>query len=223
MKILKIKLGLLSFLAVLAVSVLLTSCEQDALDIPDVVESNVNELSFDHTKDLEILSENGLSKATITVSCNDVSLLNEIKQGDFKIIPIFEIPAEDLNQSNDDRTSNSSEDTESFAGGISVGLTVNNVELEEGAIGYALDVKETNYSRSFGSWMHWSSKDNVLVKRFFGCVRAEIWVKLSWNTGYAYKLNSNKCKGEDTVYGAAGSDQLQVKVSGSAAHRVHFF
>ena len=43
MNYLKIKLGLFSLLAILAVSVFLTSCEQSTIDIPDVVESGVDE------------------------------------------------------------------------------------------------------------------------------------------------------------------------------------
>ncbi len=222
MKILKLKSILFGLIAVFAVTALLTSCEQDALDIPDTVESDVNELSFKHNRDIEILSENGRSKATITASTNDVSLLNEIKQGDFKIIPIFEQPAEDLNQFTDDGTSNISEDAESFTGGVSMGISVKNVELEEGAIGYSIDVKETISSRSSGSKMFWSSANNVVIERFFGCVRAEIWQKKSWNTGYSYKKNDNKCNRKCTIYCGGSSDQLQVKMSGSAAYRITF-
>ena len=43
MNFLKVKFGLFSLLATLAVSVFLTSCEQSTIDIPDVVESSVDQ------------------------------------------------------------------------------------------------------------------------------------------------------------------------------------
>jgi len=43
MTFLKVKLGIFSLLAIFAVSVFLTSCEQDAIDIPSVVESEVDQ------------------------------------------------------------------------------------------------------------------------------------------------------------------------------------
>ncbi len=213
MKIFKIKLGLLSLLAVLAVSVFLTSCEQDALDIPDVVESEVDALAFTHDKDIEILSENGLSKVTITASANDVSLLDEIKQGDFKIIPVFEQPAEDLNQITDDGTSNISEDAEISDRGIPVAFTVNNVELEEGAIGYTIEVNQTDLSRSSGYAFWYSSKNNVRLNRYRGCIRLEVWRQLYSNSSFQYKLNSNSCSRNTTSYYGGNSHRLKAKVS----------
>lgn len=226
MKILKIKLGLLSLLAVLAVSVFLTSCEQDALDITNAVESGVDELSFNYDKDIEILSENGLSKVTITASANDESLLNEIKQGNFKIIPVFEEPAEDLNQPAYDGTSNVSEDAEISDRGMSVAYTVNNVELEEGAIGYKIEVDQTDLSRIVGSGSsYWTTTGNkVRVDRQLNCVRAEFWKKQYSNSNYSYQWNQNRCDNGSSDYNWGGNSyRVRIKISGGSYYKFSFW
>ncbi len=218
-----LKLGIFSLLAVLAVSVFLTSCEQDTIDLPDVVE-DVNELSFDHDKDLEIFSENGLNKVIITASSNDESLLNEIEQANFNLVPIFEQPAEDLNQSTDDRTSNVSEDAESFTGGTSVGFNVNNVVLEEGAIGYKIEVKGNDYNRASGNRTWYSSRNKVLVKRYGGlCHRAEVWRRLYSSSNYSYKINHNNCSNGSTYYNGGNSYRLKAKISYGSSYNYNIW
>jgi len=207
MNFLKVNLGLFSLLAIFAVSVLFTSCEKD---IPNAVKSDVNELSaLKHSKDLEILSENGLSKATLTVSGNDVSLLNEIKQGDFKIIPIFEQPTETLEQSTNDTNQSISNNTEDTP----VAFEVIEVELEEGAIGYTIEVKKTNFSRATG-FDYWNSyKNNVKIDRKGGCTRLEVWRQLKSSSNFKYVLNSNSCGWNTTRYHGGNSHKLKTKVS----------
>lgn len=230
MKVLKIKLGLFSLLAVLATSVFFTSCEQDTIEIPDVVESDVNELSFDHDKDLEIFSENGLSKVTITASANDVSILDEIKPGGFKIIPIFEEPADDLTQSTDDRTSDVPGDAEISDEGIPVAYAVKSVELEEGAIGYKMEVDQTDLSRIVGSGSsYWTTTGNkVRVYRQLNCVRAEFWTKKYSNSSYSYRWNRNRCPGQsgygysDFTWGGT-THEVRIKISGGSYYKFSFW
>jgi len=221
MKTLKFKLWLLSLTSLLAVSFFFTSCEHETLDLPTTPELMVEDLtSFENSKNLEILSENGLSKIIIKAGSNDQSLLDEIKQSDFKIVPIFEAPVEDLNlpdENNliDDETSTISEVPESSMEATSLEISVVRAELEEGAIGYEIqDNSRADHSRSSGIGDFYSSCNNVRIKRYQNkCSRLEVWKKQYSSSNYSYKRNSNCCANQTTSYYGGNSYRLKAKVS----------
>ena len=210
MNFLKVKFGLFSLLAILAVSVFLTSCEQNAIDIPDVMESGADEsISFKYSKDVQISSENNLNKVTLTISGSDESLLSAVNPADFKVIPIFEKPAESSNDKNYDVSKAESYDvsnnTEAPQDDMSVAFSVGDVELEEGAIGYKIEVRPTNNEKSSYSSHFWVSpysyRDTVVLNRVRGCFTGYIYKQQYPNSNWKWSGSGYDCNSTTVFVG----------------------
>lgn len=224
MKTFKIKIYSISLMAVFASSIFFTSCEQGELDLQDTSESIVDEpSSFLHSKEMEILSENGLNKIVISALSDDKSLLNDVHAKNFTIVPFFEKPTETTNHPSDDVTPDVSADA---LEANNVAFEVGDIELEEGAIGYTIEAKQTNLNRNVISHTWYSSRNSVKLKYNKGCFTSHIFVRLS-NHGYHYGGTKKGCTGyQSTFNGNIHLLRLKVNVrftNSNNRYRINFF
>lgn len=112
MKNLKIKLGLLGFLATLFVSVLLVSCEQNAINttshIGNLEHLNITVLDEVENKDLtyttkELTIKNGEYETTIRVKSQQSDVLNQYDETSFRLVLIKD-KASNHNHDNEEMT-----------------------------------------------------------------------------------------------------------------------
>lgn len=181
MKILKIKFCLISLATIFATSIFFTSCQQDALDLSDRPDTIVEEPSFEHSKRMELTSDNGLNKVSISVLSNDESLLQNVRSEDLKIVPIFEKPSESPDPSTDNGNTLISEDTDQ----TQLAFVIEDVELEAGAIGYVIDVTtRADNNRGWKSVNFYTSRRGVWVNSSKGYFAINVYHKYSPNSSY---------------------------------------
>ncbi len=210
MKTFKIKFYVISLMALFTITTFFTSCEQEELVLSDTSESIVDEpSSYKHSKDMEILSENGLNKIVISAFSDDKSLLDNIHATNYKIVPVFEKPTETINHASDDGAPDESADA---LEGPKVAFQVGDIELEEGAIGYTIEVEQTNLNRNYISHTWYTSKNSVYLRYRKGCFIAHIFAKLIPQGGYHYGDSKQGCNGYTTRFNA-NIHLIQLKVN----------
>lgn len=200
-------------MAIAMVTVFLSSCEKDSVHT-EVAES-VDEASFaNFEKNIEIASEDGLNEVNLTILSLDKSLLNDVKASDFKVVPLFEKPLNASNQFIDTGNNNPeiSEDNENLENRMPVGFTVDKVELEQGAIGYTIEVKRENYSRAWIYDYWYSTGNNSKVKTHTGCNSIRFYRKKYCSNSFSYRKYAYKCNGGSHTYYGGSSCELKVKV-----------
>ncbi len=212
MEIFNLKLMLIS-IAICTSSFFFTSCQQDALDLTDTQEMIMEEASDDHSKRIELTSENGLSKIFISVSSNDEARLQEIRSEDFKIAPIFEKPNETENHILFDENNNESEEMEVISGQVPVTFSVDKEELEEGAIGYSVDVKRKGSSGRAWEYDNWkTSHDNMWFKVTSACIYPYFYTKDYCQNSFMFKASTSLCNGWAATSTQRHSCQMYAKI-----------
>lgn len=135
MRNLKLTFGLFSLLAILAVSFLITSCEQEAVTVsPTTPEIQIQQGKF--AKDIVVNSDDN-TEIKLTVSTDDNTLLELIDENSFTIEAIYEVPEGSENENepplNTDNFDNI-EDTEA-----KLIISIDDENLPENAIGFSIN------------------------------------------------------------------------------------
>jgi|GEM_PF-3668202 len=207
MKIFKINLWLISLMAMFATSIFFTSCQQNELDLPDTLEASVEEPTYEYSKTIELTGDNGLSKVSISVLSNDEDLLQTVRSEDLKIVPIFEKPSETTDQSTDGDTQIS----ETLQNNAELAFAVEDEELEEGAIGYEIEVTtRQDNSRGWKSVNFYSSRRGVWVNSRKGSFAVNVYLKYFSISSYTRVDTHFLC--HQCGYGYGGSSHYRMKV-----------
>lgn len=198
-------------MAIFAASIFFTSCEvDDPSNLIDTPETSEEDDSFKYSKDMEIVSRNGLTKAVISVSSDERYLLDAVNPADYTITSVFEDPSETSDEISDE-TSDVSEDSDAIEE-QAMAFEMGNVELEEGAIGYLIGIKQTNTSRLSYPPSYWySPKNEVLIKYIKGCYTYAIYDR-SWNTSYSFRKAGYRCAKGATRHRSASHKKLKVRL-----------
>jgi len=184
MKNLKVNLGLLSLLAVIAVSVFFTSCEQEEIVLLDeTVLEIASESKF--KKEITLTDVSKKSSVVLVVSSDNEEILDLYNDKSLIVEPIFEKPT--------------TIDEGEFVGGIEVADDIPGVHikllgksLKSGAVGFRLlvDLPETGYAKGSG----WYSGNKyfystvgshhfyVAPRNSSNCVSAWFSQKWNWNS-----------------------------------------